>query len=407
MNIRLCFLVALLLVPQKSIFITVVGSSLVIWLFSLKAKKKLNNYFNFLFLLVAVIILGIFFRFVFYLDPDGRDLFELGRFVPLLLLLSVRDLWKSFRAVDIANALLVFLAIDGAVSLGQLAGISLPPIEKLYNSPLHVENALLISNRLLGLSPGPGQHGALLFLVYCFFLASFFLTSGIKKRLFFGLFISLIMVLGTQSQTALIVTFCTSIIALCIFAIKLRGFERRIAVGTLIALVVMAGQLIYWLNERFPYLASLLEEGLKRSSFLKREEKWALLLDSAFSEPLWFTFGWGKEFFGATSGAMDSEWLYVFLVYGALVFFAMASIWLIFLLKTGIRFLVVKNGIQPMKCALWLIAMGGGVFAYPSAFFTQINIACMVTLFVVWSYWENIYDNEDSSASASIIDTHS
>lgn len=384
---------ALLFVPTKSIFFELIGS-LGILSMTLSHLRLRNQYFAFVITMALLIVFGACVRFFSSADPNGRDVLELGRLIPVLLIFACLGFWKMLTFQSLAKASFLYLLVDLVVSLAQSRGHSLfglmSVVKRFYSSPHHVEGALEISKRALGLSAGPGQHGAMMVLIYAVMLGGLLATQG--SRLFYcaGVAICLFVVLLTQSQTALVVVTLTSVMAVGIaFRHGSRNLRIMIGIG-LSVLLALVGNLIVYISSNYSYLATLLTQGIYRSAYQKRIEKWKEILDIAWQHPSGFIFGWGKEVFGALSSAFDNEWLYVSLVYGPIVFSALIVVTSLFLWRATRDVFLRSRALTPFETSLYLVVPSGLLFAWPGAFFTQITIACMVSILVASRHWEKI-----------------
>jgi hypothetical protein len=113
-----------------------------------------------------------------------------------------------------------------------------------------------------------------------------------------------------------------------------------------------------------------------------------MILEIAWDYPLGFIVGWGKEIFGPLSSAFDNEWLYVGLVYGPIVFLGLLCIAVLFLIQASRRMIFGQGPLRGFETALFLIVPSGLLFAWPGAFFTQISIACLISILVSCHHWE-------------------
>ena len=371
-----------LLVPQKSLVIQVFLTTLLLLIFSFNARSQLRFFWGFSVALGALFCVGVAVRFFAFDQRIFRDLLELGRFFPLFILLLTADYWSKFNLLDLKKALMVFISINFIVCLLQVLDVNLSWLYDLYNSEFHLQNALGISSRALGLAPGPGQNASISFAVYVVMLSLFFIEKDGEKSALYGTILSLLCIILSQSQTGFIATLGVSVVALSIFSFKLAGRKKRLAQLTLLLGVFSSGYLLYILQTRFSYLASLFTQGLKRSSFVRREEKWQLLMEKSFEQPIQMGFGWGKEYFGESSGAMDNEWLYIFLVYGAVFFLLTFFLLTYFIVRYFLNIILSWRPLNALEFSLWLMCVGGAVIGLASAFFTQLNI--LIFIFILW-----------------------
>lgn len=345
-------------------------------------KIPFNNSSKVIALLIAFLFLSSLIRFFFYFD-NFRDFVEIFRLVPIFLLsLLVRYYSSSELKPSITAAILIFTIFNFAVSLCQflfksdffLAGL----ISFLYNSEVHTEVSLQVSNRALGLTLGPGPNGVIS--AFCFVVGLF--SSEVKNLTrYLILSLSALTVVLSQSQTAFVALIC--IIA---FSLTLKFITDRIR-GVLIGICIVAGLAFIGSTSLTTseleqgdslFYLSTLEQGVERSSFQVRLEKQEYLIGLANKTPFFIAIGWGKSYFGEKSSAMDNEHLYIILVYGIIVWITLFLTLLISSIRQLKSYFITRRSsklVVPMISLLWVIT------ALPSAFF--LYPPTLLTCFVI------------------------
>jgi hypothetical protein len=296
-----------------------------------------------------------------------RDLTEVIR---LLALLSTVALVLGATEAQFARRLLMAVVLtDLVLSLSQLKilpGAIASAFSRFYQSDFHVENALGISKRALGLFTDPTTHGLAMGLVALVFLGDTVTRKGRRGPV--GLLAALLIVVLAQSQTAFIAT----VVGMAtFFFVNLVTRPTLRGVTLLVALFGGAAALLLRFAEELKYLSLLFQVGLKRNSFhlrvLKRDDSLEIMHD----EPIGMLLGWGKDYLGSTSAALDNEYLFVYLVYGlpGLVLFLVSLL------------AILIYAIRTQQHVLLAATMLGIFAAYPASFFTNLKtftLYCLV-----------------------------
>lgn len=387
--IHAAFLLFLLLVPPRNLYLYYVVTSLAILGFTLGVPKVLNRPAKLLIALTTFVLFGAFLRTIAFVEPNPRDYIEAARFVPLILVYSASGAWRRLRLESIVDAAFAYLMLDALASVLQFTQRDLfgfnALVMRLYSSEHHYESALLIARRALGLSPGPGPHSAVLFVLATVMLYAMFV---LRRRLLIsllGFLIAIASLMLSQSQTGFAVTGAIAVGVLTFFLFRGPLRNRLLSGVLLVGIGAAVASLLVVIATQLRYLVSLFVYGLGRSSYLNRLEKWQELIGLTRERPWWFPVGWGKDYFGPISGAMDSDYVYMYCVYGALVVGAFAIIVFHFLATTLRQML--RGSVRGYRGLLFFLVLGGTVFAWPNAFFTTANVALVLVFIHIASCW--------------------
>ena len=388
-------LVILLLIPEKNIYINygliTAVTLLFVWLGGVRPRK--NAYFKVVGALIVFVIAAAGLRWLIVFEMNLRDYTEAFRLLPSALIFVSMRRWKGIQFSNFVDAACVFLVIDGFVSYLQLQGTNtlglLGIARTYYNYELHYEVSLLGSDRVLGLLPGPGQHGVVLLMLVTVTLLGVFRSSSVRRRVTAagGFLIATLTIVITQSQTNFIAA--SAIISLMLFLFLAAGSTRsRVVASALVGLLAFAGiNLLLEYAGDLKYLFTLFEQGLERSSYQAREVKWTRLLGAAADFPYLMPIGWGKSFFGEASTAMDNEYLYLLLVYGVPLFALYLIALLRYVLRVGFRLLRGKEE-GNLTMLLFYMLCGGMVVAWPASFVLEPKVALLLSLVLAGRFWE-------------------
>jgi hypothetical protein len=121
---------------------------------------------------------------------------------------------------------------------------------------------------------------------------------------------------------------------------------------------------------------TLFEQGLGRSSYQARETKLWEILNMAFEHPSGFFIGWGKSYFGILSRAMDNEHLYIFTVYGPIIYVIMIG----YLVKL---FFNAFNETDRYKQTFIILMLLGVPLAWPNTYYTVPKIMMILLIYYV------------------------
>ena len=367
-NVRHFSLIFLLLMPGVSTrFMSLIPIAAFLLLTTMRGSIRVRM------VIVPVGILALSLLFAMFREISGvssvsiRDLTEVIRLLALLCTFAL--VMGSTEGQFARRLLLAVLLADFILSLSQLkilpGGIA-SALSRFYQSDYHFENALGISKRALGLFTDPTTHGLAMGLVALLFFSDTINKKGRGSTV--GLVISLSLVVLAQSQTAFIAT------VIGMFTFFLVHFVSGPKLRAVIILAVLFGGAIVLLvhfAERLRYLVLLFQVGLKRNSFQRRVLKSEDSLDLMHDEPIGMLLGWGKNYLGSTSAALDNEYLFVYLVYGLPGVF----LFLALLLAILVYAILTKQHV------LLAATMFGVIAAYPASFFTNLKtftIYCIV-----------------------------
>jgi hypothetical protein len=336
-------------------------------------------------------------RFITSFDLNLRDYLESLRYLPIILIfLSVKK-WKYIKLENLIDAAFVYLSIDALVSYLQLNNLNLYGIKNvvkfIYNSDFHYRMSLGISKRTLGLSAGPGDHGAIIFVVLIIMICGFFLLKTRKTISSIGIVLSLLVILSSQSRTVFIAMLLSSLTAISFLLIKQSQAHKFIVRGIWLTLgmlsVVFFGKINDFL-ENYRYLSSLFARGLEINSYMAREEKWTLFISATQEKFYWLPIGWGKDFFGQSSGAMDSEYIYIYCVYGVLVFTIFLCLLIKFLFSTAFKLVISASLVNHKYDFLLFVIMSGGIIiSFSSNFLLDQRISYLLALITAAKLWED------------------
>lgn len=385
------FILGILLIPSKSYYLFF--TSLVIWvlLFLFTCRPILSTYSKILLCFILFISVSASLRFIVSLEPNIRDFIEAFRFVPLLLVLLFRNKLNNIHQGNFINAFLIYAVIDAVVSFLQFTNNGLFSIvlgiARVYNADHHVESSLVLTHRTLGLSTGPGDHGSLMLMLLCYFISMLVTAKTVSKwKCTLGILFTCFSLVTSQSRTAFLALVVVITLLIGIFLVLGNLRKRLYAILVILVLLGFSGY-VFTLLQEYQYLFSLFLHGTEINSYRLREEKWAYFFSLAIENP-WMVFsGFGKEYFGADSAAMDSDYVYVFLVYGIIVFFAFACTLLRCFYKLLIKGRIFNN---PFDMAILLILSGGLILSLTSSFFTDPRISSIVGLLFIASYYFNL-----------------
>ena len=322
------------------------------------------------------LLLTSIFRSLYLNINNPRDYIEIFRFIPLLLLLLIQKAIKFDRA-NLEKIFFWYVSIDFVISIAQFLRFDfINIITSLYAAGHHAEKSLLISSRALGLSSGPGQHGSLITFLFVFFLAGIFFKRSRYNVI--GVIIASICILLSQSQTAFIAMVGSSISILLYYIFSGKVSQKLKALRLWLVMTIASASLIGYFFQELRYLASLVEQGTDRSSFQIRLEKAQFVYDGINKVPELLITGYGKDYWGSFSAAMDNEYLYVLAVYGIVILCISIAIVFVYLFR-GFLLRSAKE-----DKSIYFIILTGLVIAYPTAFFTDPRIILLL-LFVVLS----------------------
>lgn len=296
-----------------------------------------------------------------------RDLTEIMRL--LALLITVVLLVGTTEAEFARRLLMAVILADLILCLSQLQilpGSIAVAVSNFYQSDFHFANALGVSNRALGLYTDPTTHGLAMGLIALVFLGDIMTDKGWFAIV--GFLIASFLLALAQSQTAFIAT----VVAIVTFFLS-HLLTRPTLRSVMLLLILFGGALMLLLRfaENLSYLFLLFRVGLQRNSFQRRIQKSEDSLEIMHDDPAGVLLGWGKDYLGSTSAALDNEYLFVYLVYGlpGLVLFLAL---LVAVLVYAIR---IKAHVLLAATVLGIIA------AYPASFFTSLKtftLFCLV-----------------------------
>ncbi|MGP1680894.1 MAG: hypothetical protein ACTS8S_01015 [Giesbergeria sp.] len=321
----------------------------------------------------AFLLLNIFGLLVrlYFIEDALRDLSETVRWIFVLFFVLYLNSDIEKKEVLALRLIAFFVIMNAIVSWMQFATIPwVDFLTEIYGAQNHIEMSLGISSRALGFAAGPGQNGATAIIFGTYAFVMYYFKYQEKVFSFLLLLLTFLTMMLSQSQTS----FGALIGAIFIVLMAGRFYfpkKYRLPNWYIFAAVVSLGILFYKLIDDLGYLDSLFTFGLGRSSYQGRELKWAEFFDQANESPWLYIFGHGKSYFGLSSGAMDSDYVFVLMVYGVVVFCALyglimwSLIWAYKDIKKGSGEALAYAGV--VVCGL--------ISAWPNAFFTDGRIA--------------------------------
>lgn len=328
--------------------------------------------------LIVFIWISNLIRSLAFADFALRDYIEVIRFIPLLLLL-ISGIHFSFHSLK--KVFFIYVSIDLFVSMAQFLSLGFGDIfTSIYGSSFHVDASLGISLRALGLSSGPGQHGAIMSFFFIFYLYDFLYGRSMRIVTILGLVFSLLAILLSQSQSSLIGIVVSSLLMIGYTLFNGEGNEKKNSILAFALLITGGMTFLYVFLDELRYLYTLVELGLERNSFQRRLAKSDMVWDMALSFPSLLLLGFGKDYFGTLSTAMDNEYLYVLFIYGFLAGAVFLALAFFFVLKV----LFFKHGFPRHFIMNAFVIILGLILAYPASFFTEPRIIILLTsLFLI------------------------
>jgi hypothetical protein len=394
------FLVLLLLVPFKSLYVYYAISFFLIMLFTINERLVWNLPAKILALLIIYFFLMSFFRFLTSMDPIVRDFVEVFRFLPLLYLMLKRNYFKKISYDDIVRACFFYLLIDGTVTLLQFFNLNFLGIIDIvhagYTSSAFFESPdMNITNRSPGMSSQIGAHGAILMSITFIMLSGIMNKCNSKWQSYVGFFLCLGLLILTQSRTSFLSTGVVLFFAILFYLLFGYSKQRINAVCIILITFIVVGMLIY--NDSFlsvKYLYKLMDGDQSAASTVSRFTKWGWYFVAAEERSWWILTGWGKDFFGARSGGFDNDYLYFFFVYGpfVLIFFLLLAVRYVFKTLFNFKRYMLKNFEMPF----FFVLMGGGIIALAASFFLLPQIIFLLFFLYCGKYWEDRVIGEKS-----------
>jgi hypothetical protein len=348
-------------------------------------KEKL--YFDSLTLIgIGIVMYYTFFtvlRFFFIVEVNIRDFTEVARLSLPLLLLIFRDKFKYLTIKTLFIVFAVYTSIDCVISVLNLLNWNIGGIvtatKAIYASPVHAK----VVYRITGLSMGPGQHGVIMLVMFCFFYTRVFQSKKILYPSIFS-FLSAIPIVLTRTRTTMIGLAFIMIIVPLFFLFNGEKYARRRSLPVLSSCILVGGYFIinfYYLFAR----AFGIFNGLGNvHTFQMRLTWYKFLLSKAMLHPLFLIFGYGKEYFGTS--VFDNEYLLMFLVYGPLI----TAIFIGGILVYIFNFL--KKQQKPkyeVNTILFFIMAVGLIVAFPSYFFLEMTVLPLLFVLINFAFWEN------------------
>jgi len=325
-------------------------------------------------LLLLFILITSIFRTFYLSEVNIRDYMEIFRYLPLFLLMLLRN--KLIIPYEkLCLILCLYTGLDALISILQTTSLStVSAISRTYASEFHYQYSLIAGNRAIGLNRGPGDHGALMVFLSVFFFSNLFYQPN--RYIKIGIALSSVAILVSQSQTSFIaLSFSVVLILLYFLAVGNRS-QKKLAKKTSLYVSICGLVFFTYFFVDLRYLYSLVEQGTNRNSFLVRIEKSEFVHQEIVNDPILFIVGFGKDYWGSFSASMDNEYLYIYSVYGVIVFMA-AVLVVLFRMVQGFVYNLKKS----YNRSLLFVTIAGLIVAYPTAYFTEPRI--IILLFIV------------------------
>ncbi|MCU5783491.1 hypothetical protein MA04_02791 [Alcanivorax balearicus MACL04] len=218
-----------------------------------------------------------------------------------------------------------------------------------------------------------------------------------KAAKWLSLISAIVVIFYAQSKTAFVVFLFGVLLT---YALQFRGRIKIISLLWQAPLAAFFTLYIFMKVMEFGYLSKVFTEGLDSNSYVSRIEKWSYLFDMAIKEPYWFLSGFGKSYFGEYAGAMDNEYVFMFLVYGV-VFFLVYISFILFMMYEALRnYSHIRGADRFLVLSFMVVTMVGLIAAWPSMFVTNLKTAF---LFVVSMVLAESIIRQRSTATASKI----
>jgi len=343
---------------------------------------SLNIDLKIAFVFLLFVTVSTVLRFVFLINPNFKDITELGRLLLPCIVLFYSHTFREFDFADLIRIMFWITIVDFSVStmefFYQTTGDT--AVYKTVRSLYWSEGHWVSPYRTNGLTPGPGQHAVFGVFVYVLALSNlvFNKTKNLKLGILF-LIISFFVTITSLSRTGTIVLMAVSFAALSIYLLSLK--KRDVFKFSLFLTFVMLllSKFVSANMDRLGRVLELAEKGLNNGTIAGRQENWNELLLVAWARPEFILTGWGKQYFGDLALQTDNEFLFIILFYGVLTF-------MLFLYFTGryvLRYLTNSQKTKPERITIFLLILAGYLFAIPSAFFFQVQTLVIGAVLVI------------------------
>lgn len=371
-------LLIILFFPTKYFFLYYGLIITLLFLFFILCVRKCRKsiYLTFFIILSSLIFFNSSLSFIYFGSDFFRNSTELVRYFPVILILASFQVFIiSFFNLYIIFSIYVLIAT--LINFMQFSGLMFADkIAKVYNDPIHVENALKLANRSLGLSGGPGPNGIIFVILFVFFFTA--LIS--KKYKFISLLmmsLSTVSIFLSQSQTAFIALALTLLFILFIFFFENYNKKYFYYIFSVFFLIIfLAGLYLLSSIQNFKYLNTLFEQGLGRSSYQNRELKFSDTMNLIDNNLFFYFIGHGKDYIPSSS-ALDNEYLFVLSVYGILGLFLFI---LFYIYNIVYLYLYGVNNIY--KYLIFFTCFSGLIVAWPNSFLLDPRILFILVIYI-------------------------
>jgi hypothetical protein len=389
------FLVLLLVLPIQSLYIYFSLSVFLIFIFTFNEKLAWNLPAKILALGIIYIFFMMGFRFLTTFEPIVRDFVELFRFLPLLYLMLKINYFNNICYDDILRACFIYLLIDGSVTLLQFFNLNFLGITDIVGA-LYTSDGFFISddmnviNRSPGISNEVGGHGAILMSMTVIMFSGIMTKYHYKWLPYAGFYLSLVLLVLTQSRTSFISTGFILFVALLLYLL-FGYFKHRTKVvifsTSLIFVCVIIFINYYDSLKNIGYLMKLMDLDKSQGAISVRLSKWASYDVALEERPMWLLTGWGKDFFGPKSGSFDNDYLYFFFVYGPIMLISFLLLYVRYIFKILLNF--KRYALNNFELSFFFILIGGGFIAFFASFFLYPQIVFLLFFLFSGKYWES------------------
>lgn len=377
MNKETILLVLILFLPvvHFEIYLVAIFTFSLLMILINNEKIQINSIYQASIFVVPLIIYLLIKLLLFESIDDYKE------FLKLIVFGIVFYSFKNIKLEQVEKVLFAYIIIDFILTLFQFFKIDFllfDFISTMYNSSGHIAGLDYNSVRALGLSPGPGQHGVMGLFVFTFFITLIVFYRFSFLRLF-SLIFSFLIIVFSQSKTSFVVLFFVLIL---VMVFSLWSNRKSTKLTLFLFMSLFFGTLFLFLDDLllfFRQYEKLIELGLGASSFQARIDKWNEMMIPIFDEPILFLFGAGRsylDFINVKNSVFDSDYIYVFINYGFIVF-CILSLWLLyFISKSAIHF----KRINIESKILLFILLSGLVSAISINFFFDIKILLLLSI---------------------------
>jgi hypothetical protein len=247
-----------------------------------------------------------------------------------------------------------------------------------------------VINRSPGISNEVGGHGAILMSMTVIMFSGIMTKYHYKWLPYAGFYLSLVLLVLTQSRTSFISTGFILFVALLLYLL-FGYFKHRTKVvifsTSLIFVCVIIFINYYDSLKNIGYLMKLMDLDKSQGAISVRLSKWASYDVALEERPMWLLTGWGKDFFGPKSGSFDNDYLYFFFVYGPIMLISFLLLYVRYIFKILLNF--KRYALNNFELSFFFILIGGGFIAFFASFFLYPQIVFLLFFLFSGKYWES------------------